>query len=220
MKDFRFRGLDDPDVYYDSVARRLVDAYRLWFSEAALQLSDQGRPELARPLVQRLSERVPFDVLASDFQTRLRMAEAHAATGDTARALTLLRQTGEGARGGRLLAVAQSYARLGQTQEALRLAEQAEMAVLERLRRAGTNRASQQAVRQVQTLRYLYLDAGAYDKAAAFSAALAEATGTPSLRQSADELRRSFEAPAPTDSAAVPVAPTRSPAGGGGNGAR
>ena len=215
MSDFRFRGLNEPDVYYDNVTRRLVDAYRLWFSEAALQLSQQGRADLARPLVDTLSQKVPFDVIPSDVQMRMRMAEAHAATGDTSQALALLRETEKRARGSQLLSIAQTYARLGDTQEALRLAAQAESSVLRNLTQSRSRRAQQRAVRQVQTLRYLYLDASAYDRAAAFSETLAQATGDDALRQSADELRQSFEGtPAlPADTGATtPVAPTGSPA--------
>ena len=194
MSDFRFRGLDEPDVYYDNVTRKLIDAYRLWFSEAALQLSRQGREDLARPLVDTLSQKVPFDVIPSDTRMRMRVARAHAATGDTTQALSLLRRTQKRADGRVRLSIAQTYARLGRTEEALRLASQLEDSVLRGLRQAGTNRRQfQQAARQVQTLRYLYMQAGAFEEAAAFSKALAQATGDPSLQQSPAELRSSFQ---------------------------
>ncbi|PSQ79723.1 MAG: DUF2723 domain-containing protein [Bacteroidetes bacterium QS_8_68_15] len=194
MSDFRFRGLNDPDVYYDNVTRRLIDAYRLWFSEAALQLSRKGRPEMARSLVDTLSQNIPFDVIPSDTRMRMRVARAHAATGDTSQALSLLRRTEKRASGKARLSIAQTYARMGRSQEALRLAQQAEDSVLRGLRQAGSNRRRfQQAARQVQTLRYLYMQAGAFDEAAAFSEALAQATGDPSLAQSAGELRSTFQ---------------------------
>lgn len=218
MSDFRFRGLDDPDVYYDNVTRRLASAYRLWFSETALQLSRQGREELARPLVDTLSQEMPFDVIPSDVQMRTRMAQAHAATGDTTQALALLRETAGRASAGQRLSIARTYLRLGKNQRALKLAEQAESSVLGALGRAGTNqRAFQRAARRVQTLRYLYMQAGAFEKAAAFSKRMAQATGNPSLQQSASELRQSFEdraTPSAADSAAPPTAPTGAPPAG------
>jgi hypothetical protein len=125
---------------------------------------------------------------------RMRVARAHAATGDTSQAFSLLRRTEKHASGKARLSIAQTYARMGRPQEALRLAQQAEDSVLRGLRQAGSNRRRfQQAARQVQTLRYLYMQAGAFDEAAAFSEALAQATGDPSLAQSAGELRSTFQ---------------------------
>jgi hypothetical protein len=220
MSDFRFRGLSEPDVYYDNVTRRLASAYRLWFSETALQLSNRGRAGLARPLLDTLSQKMPFDVIPSDVQMRTRMAQAHAATGDTTQALALLRKTTGRARASQRLAIARTYLRLGKKQRALELAQQSESGVLSALGRSGTGQQGfRRAARRVQALRYLYMQAGAFERAAAFSKRMAQATGNPSLQQSADELRRSFESratPAAADSSASapPVAPTGgSPAG-------
>ncbi|PSR00340.1 MAG: hypothetical protein BRD48_01425, partial [Bacteroidetes bacterium QS_9_68_14] len=216
--DFRFRGLDDPDVYYDNVTRRLAGAYRMWFSETALQLARQGREELARPLVDTLAQKMPFDVIPGDVRMRTRMAQAHAATGDTTQALTLLRETEQRVGPGQRLPLARTYVQLGKTERALELAERAESGVIRALRQSGTNRQGfQRAARRVQALRYLYMQAGAFQKAAAFSKRMAQATGNPSLQQSASELRRSFQGragpPASDSTASPPVSPTGSPSG-------
>jgi uncharacterized membrane protein len=218
MSDFRFRGLNDPDVYYDNVTRRLAGAYRMWFSETALQLARQGREELARPLVDTLAQKMSFDVIPGDVRMRTRMAQAHAATGDTTQALTLLRETEQRVGPGQRLSLARTYVQLGKTERALELAKQAESGVIRALRQSGTNRQGfRRAARRVQALRYLYMQAGAFQKAAAFSKRMAQATGNPSLQQSASELRRSFQGragpPAADSAASPPVSPTGSPSG-------
>jgi hypothetical protein len=87
--------------------------------------------------------------------------------------------------------------------EALRPAEDEAIA---RLRGGQTREAQNQAVQYLQIIRSAYLQAGAYEAAAAFYARLAEATGDSSMRLSAEEIRR--------DAAAAGALPPGRPPGG------
>ncbi len=92
LEEFRFRNLDDPDVYYDSVIRRMVDNYRNIFANIALQLTEQGLDEEARAVLDRLTREVPFDVIAGDPQSFLLVARAYRAADAEERATALLKR--------------------------------------------------------------------------------------------------------------------------------
>ena len=81
LRGFRFRNLDNPDVYYDENARRMVDGYRLNFSQAAERLRMLGQAETGRDLLNAFTEAVPFSTIPADMQTFLLMARAYEAVG-------------------------------------------------------------------------------------------------------------------------------------------
>lgn len=90
--DFRLTNLDDPSVHFGDTARGLVGThYRLWPAYAARQLAEQGRPERARRLLTRFTEKVPFDVIPADSSLRLEVARAFRAAGAPDRARTTAR---------------------------------------------------------------------------------------------------------------------------------
>ncbi len=92
MMQFRFRGLDDPDVYYDDNIRSMVNYYRTWFSHTAREMAEQGQPEKARALMNHLMDNVPFDTIPGTAQSYLLTAQAYEAVGDTDRMVALLQE--------------------------------------------------------------------------------------------------------------------------------
>ena len=92
MSDFRFTNLRDPDVYFDENARKMIDGYRLNFSQAAEQLAARGRVQTADSLMTQFVEDVPFSTIPADMQTYLLTARAFEATGNTERAASIMKQ--------------------------------------------------------------------------------------------------------------------------------
>ena len=92
LRGFRFRNLDAPDVYYDENARRMIDGYRLNFSQAAERLAMMGRTETGRELFDRFIEAVPFSTIPADMQTFLLTARAYDALGAYDRVADVMKQ--------------------------------------------------------------------------------------------------------------------------------
>ncbi len=92
LKKFRFRGLDNPDAYFDDNIRNMMDNYRNVFSHAAEALARDGHPDEARELMTLISESIPFEVIPGDEQSFLLMARAYSAIGDTEPQLDLIRR--------------------------------------------------------------------------------------------------------------------------------
>jgi hypothetical protein len=91
LKLFRFRGLNDPDVYFDENIRRMTDNYRNIFSHTAENLAQQGRVEEARELMDWFMEQVPFDTIPGDEMSFAFMAQAYATIGDEQKAAEIWR---------------------------------------------------------------------------------------------------------------------------------
>jgi hypothetical protein len=85
MKDFRYRGLADPDVYHDENARRMADGYRLFATHAAEQWANSGHEEEARAFLDDFVNQVPFDTISGNLQSYVLTAQAYEATGATDR---------------------------------------------------------------------------------------------------------------------------------------
>jgi len=92
MSRFRFTNLSDPDLYLNENARRMLDGYRISFSQAAEQLAAQGYPDRARTLLGNFVDQVPFTTVAGDIQTFFLTASALRSTGDSERLLRVLSQ--------------------------------------------------------------------------------------------------------------------------------
>lgn len=88
--------------------------------------------------------------------------------------------------------LARAYDAIGDRDMVTSLMTQAEPATLHRLEHAQTNRQADLAAQYVQMIRFTYLEAGAYDRAADFSRRIAEILGDPTYEQSADELRELY----------------------------
>ena len=92
MSDFRFTNLDDPDVYFDDNARKMVDGYRLQFSHAAESLGRKGHGDRGTALLDRLVNEVPFSTVAADLQTYLLTARAYESLGETGKMADIMQQ--------------------------------------------------------------------------------------------------------------------------------
>jgi hypothetical protein len=88
--------------------------------------------------------------------------------------------------------LARAYDAIGDQEMVANLMAKAEPVALHRLEHAQTNRQIDLAAQYVQMIRFTYLEAGAYEQAAAFSNRIAQILGDPSYEQSADELRRMY----------------------------
>ena len=89
--------------------------------------------------------------------------------------------------------LARAYEAVGAQDRAISLLQQAEPLVLTQLEQARTSRDQEYAAQFVQLLRFTYLDANAFEEAAAFSDRLADLLQDDSFRESAEELRARYE---------------------------
>ncbi len=92
VRQFRFRGLDDPDVYFDQNIRQMVDNYRNVFGHTAMKLTETGRPDQAAELMDYVMERIPFETVPGDEQSYLLVARAYQAAGKTDKIPPLLKR--------------------------------------------------------------------------------------------------------------------------------
>jgi hypothetical protein len=92
MQNFRFTNLADSTVYFDENARKMVDGYRLNFSQAAEQLAADGRVQTADSLMTGFVERVPFSTIPADLQTYLLTARAFESTGNVDQAASIMKR--------------------------------------------------------------------------------------------------------------------------------
>jgi hypothetical protein len=92
MSRFRFTNLSDPDLYLNENARRMLDGYRISFSQAAEQLANQGYPDRARRLLGDFLDAMPFSTVAGDIQTFFLMANALDTVNDSERLLRVVQQ--------------------------------------------------------------------------------------------------------------------------------
>jgi hypothetical protein len=91
MKQFRFTNLDDPDLYLNENARRMLDGYRLTYAQVGEQLADLGYSDRARQLLTTLNERMPFSTVAGDVQSQVMMARALQRTGANDQAVEIMK---------------------------------------------------------------------------------------------------------------------------------
>ena len=90
MQNFRFTNLADSTVYFDENARKMLDGYRLNFSQAAEQLAANGRIQTADSLMTGFVDRVPFSTIPADLQTYLLTARAFESTGNVDQAASVM----------------------------------------------------------------------------------------------------------------------------------
>ncbi len=83
LRRFRFRGLDDPDVYFDQNIRQMVDNYRNVFGQTAMKLAEVGRNDEAVELLDFMMEEIPFETIPGDERSFLLVARAYLSAGST-----------------------------------------------------------------------------------------------------------------------------------------
>jgi hypothetical protein len=92
LRTFRFRGLNDPDVYFDENIRRMVDNYRNVFSHTAASMARYGQIDEARALLDDFMEAVPFETIPGDERSYLFMSEAFRAVNEVETAVALMKE--------------------------------------------------------------------------------------------------------------------------------
>jgi hypothetical protein len=91
LADFRFRNLDNPNVYFDQNKRQMIDSYRsAVFGPVARQLARMGRTQEAREVLARVQTAVPFETVPPSFVSLYMLAEAHHALGDRDQVVALM----------------------------------------------------------------------------------------------------------------------------------
>ncbi len=93
LLNFRFRGLQDPDVYFDDNIRKMMDNYRNIFSHAATVSVDKGRPDLAKVLLDRIMESVPLETIPADERSYLLLARGYQDIGEVDKAVEIMRKS-------------------------------------------------------------------------------------------------------------------------------
>ncbi len=167
LKNFRFRGLDDPDVYFDENIRRMVDNYRNIFTSVAESLIRDGYREEARSLLDTILVNVPFETIPGDERSFSFMARAYLLLGDTAQAQIILDK-------------ARPYA-LAILDDAYR-----------HYQRSGSLRELEAAVQFSQLIQLGYIGAEAFEKASAFGDEVADVMQDSTFRLTPAEARARF----------------------------
>jgi hypothetical protein len=90
---FRFTNLNDPDVYFNENTRRMLDAYRNIFSHTAERLAAKGHANEGQELLDRLMAAMPFSTVSGDARSRILMARAYEAVGDSTQVVDLMQNT-------------------------------------------------------------------------------------------------------------------------------
>lgn len=76
-KDFRFTGLNNPDIYFDDNIRGMTDNYRTIFLQFAQALARTGQKTEAGNVLNRLTQSVDFKVIPPDFYSLYLYAETY-----------------------------------------------------------------------------------------------------------------------------------------------
>ncbi len=93
LRQFRFRGLDDPGVYFDENIRNMLDNYRSVFAHTAQSLAQVGRREEALALLDTLMAEMPFETIPGDANTFIMMANAYHDAGNQELAVNIARRS-------------------------------------------------------------------------------------------------------------------------------
>ncbi|GMQ82262.1 MAG: DUF2723 domain-containing protein [Rhodothermia bacterium] len=92
LRQFRFRGLNDPDVYFDENIRRMVDNYRNIFSHTVQSMAQAGQIEEGLSLLDWFMEQVPFETIPGDERSFIFTAEAYRALGEHQKGVEVLKR--------------------------------------------------------------------------------------------------------------------------------
>ena len=91
LKTFRFRNLNNPDVYYDANIRRMVDNYRNIFAQTATVMIEAGQTGEGVALMDTLMEKVPFTTIPGDFMSFIYTARVYQLADEHEKALDVYR---------------------------------------------------------------------------------------------------------------------------------
>jgi hypothetical protein len=92
LRTFRYRGLDDPDAYFDENIRRMIDSYRFGFTQLSDHFRDIGQRDSALYYLKWGEDRVPFETVESDLNSLVTYAYRYADLGSYDRAINLAEQ--------------------------------------------------------------------------------------------------------------------------------
>lgn len=165
LKRFRFRGLNDPDVYFDENIRRMVDNYRNIYSHTAESMAREGRAEEGLELLDWFMEQVPFETIPGDETSFAFMAQAYAVLGNTDKAAELWKQ-----------------------------AEPLILNRLERAIMANSNNQMARVARFIEIIQGAYLETKDFQAYAAFTNRIGEVIGDSTYRQTAEEVEALYDA--------------------------
>jgi MFS family permease len=89
LRTFRFRNLDNPNVYYDENVRRMTENYRELITNQAMAWFRLNEPDSAQYWLKWGETKIPFDVIESDISSTIRYAYRYAQVGSTEEAIRL-----------------------------------------------------------------------------------------------------------------------------------
>ncbi len=89
LRKFKFRGLNDPNVYLDENIRRMVDNYREIIASEAMSFKDINEPDSAITWLKFGENKIPYSHVKGDPSSQIRYAYKFAVLGDTTDALKL-----------------------------------------------------------------------------------------------------------------------------------
>ncbi|MFO7841231.1 MAG: DUF2723 domain-containing protein [Fidelibacterota bacterium] len=85
MNNYRFRNLNNPKVYFNANTQRLMQNYRTAALQAAMEFVDNGQPEKAEKLLNRLDTAIPEAIIPQYHpQLSLQTGRLYFQLGDTA----------------------------------------------------------------------------------------------------------------------------------------
>ncbi len=93
LRTFKFRNLDNPDVYYDANIRRMVDNYRNIFSQVASAMIEAGQIDEGIALMDEFMEKVPFTTIPGDFISFIYTARVYQLAGMHEKAIEIYRHS-------------------------------------------------------------------------------------------------------------------------------
>ncbi|NND72335.1 MAG: DUF2723 domain-containing protein [Rhodothermales bacterium] len=93
LLNFRFRGIDDPDVYFDDNIRNMLDNYRNVYSHAATVSARKGRPDIARELLDTIMTNVPLETIPADERSYLLLSRGYQEIGEMETAVEIMRKS-------------------------------------------------------------------------------------------------------------------------------
>ncbi|WP_246068322.1 protein O-mannosyl-transferase family [Fodinibius sediminis] len=92
LEDFRFRGWNNPDAYFDENIRRMLGNYRFSITELASRYKEIGMPDSASYWLKWGEERIPFDVTGNNVNSITLYAYSYASAGSDSSAVDLARK--------------------------------------------------------------------------------------------------------------------------------
>ena len=90
LMEFKFGGLDNPDLYLDETVRRMVTSHRRLFSELATELYTQGQKDKALQIMEKIDSEISESVMPMNDIMSLEAANLYLALGKTEKGISIL----------------------------------------------------------------------------------------------------------------------------------